>query len=106
MEKWKLLSPISPLLDFLNAIVYPDISKPIEKVWDGMVNTTVEEVKNRGIKGITDLSNSEQFNRERYGDFKVILIDTEMLSKLLKGEIKTSKELVDLFEIQLIEILG
>jgi hypothetical protein len=80
-------------LDFLNAIVYPSISKPIEEVWDGVVVDAVERAKDKGIRGISDLADSTWFNRDRYGDYQYIKINQDMLNKLLKGKYKTLKDL-------------
>ena len=52
-------------LDFLNAVVYPSISKPIEEVWDNIVVHDVEKAKDNGINGIYRLVSSEDFNREK-----------------------------------------
>jgi hypothetical protein len=101
--KMETLTTMFVPLDFLNAVVYPSISKPIEEVWDNIVIYDVEKAKDKGIQGIYDLASSENFNRDRYGDYKVILINTEILSKLLKGEIKDSKKLTDLFEFEFIK---
>lgn len=90
-------------LDFLNAIVYPSISKPIEEVWDGMVNTAVEEAKDKGLKGIYNLTDSDWFNKDKFGNYQYTLINSEILNKLLKGEIKTLKKLNELYENQLIQ---
>lgn len=80
-------------LDFLNAVVYPSISKPIEEVWDNIVVHDVEQAKDNGLRGIYNLSNSEKFNRDRYGDYKYIEINQDMLNKLLDGRYKTFEEL-------------
>ncbi|UWY28745.1 hypothetical protein N4T20_02195 [Flavobacterium sp. TR2] len=102
-KKIEIITTMFAPLDFLNAMVYPSISKPIEEVWDGMVNTTIEEAKDRGLSGIYDLTDSEWFNKNKYGNYQYTLINNEILNKLLKGEIKTLKELNKLSENQLIK---
>ena len=80
-------------LDFLNAVVYLSISKPIEEVWDNIVAYDVEKAKDKGIQGIYELARSEMFNTDKYGDYKCLEIDQKILDKLLKGEIKTIEEI-------------
>ncbi|QLC64942.1 hypothetical protein LPB248_01215 [Flavobacterium sp. LPB0248] len=101
--KMETLTTMFVPLDFLNAVVYPSISKPIEKVWDNIVVHDVEKAKDIGIRGIYELARSEMFNTDRYGDYKCLEIDQKILDKLLKGEIKTLKELTDLKEKHYIE---
>ncbi|MFH6966973.1 hypothetical protein [Flavobacterium sp. FlaQc-28] len=88
---------------YRDAVVYPSISKPIEKVWDDIVEYDVEKAKDKGIQGIYELARSEMFNTDKYGDYKCLEIDQKILDKLLKGEIKTLKELTDLKEKNYIE---
>jgi len=90
-------------LDFLNAIVYPSISKPIEKVWDDIVVHDVENAKDNGLRGIYELAKGKLFNEEKYGNYEYSVIDQEILNKLLKGEIKTLQELKNMQEIRLIK---
>lgn len=90
-------------LDFLNAVVYPSISKPIEEVWDNIVAYDVEKAKDNGLRGIYELAKGKSFNEERYGNYEYSAIDQEILGKLLKGEIKNLKELKKVQEIQLIK---
>ncbi|WP_295094327.1 hypothetical protein [uncultured Flavobacterium sp.] len=97
-KKIETITTMFAPLDFLNAIVYPSISKPIEKVWDGMVSDAVEEAKNRGLNGIYELAEARWFNEEKYGSYRHIRVDLEILDKLLKGKIKTSKELSNLVD--------
>ena len=80
-------------LDFLNAVVYPSISKPIEEVWDGMVIDAVEGAKDNGLKGIYNLINATWFNKDNYGDYKCIKIGQNALNELIRGDIKTLKEM-------------
>lgn len=101
--KMETLTTMFVPLDFLNAVVYPSISKPIEELWDDIVSHDVELAKDNGLRGIYDLSNSEMFNTDRYGDYKCLEIDQKILDKLLRGEIKTLKELTNLKEKHYIE---
>ncbi|MDY0986084.1 hypothetical protein SOM12_01575 [Flavobacterium sp. CFBP9031] len=101
--KMETLTTMFVPLDFLNAVVYPSISKPIEEVWDNIVVHDVEKAKDIGIRGIYELARSEMFNTDRYGDYKCLEIDQKILDKLLKGEIKTLKELTNLKEKHYIE---
>ncbi len=55
-------------LDFLNAVVYPSISKPIEEVWDNIVAYDVEKAKDRGLIGVYELAKGKSFNEEKYGN--------------------------------------
>lgn len=96
--KTETITTMFPPLDFLNAMVNPSISKPIERIWDGIVADAVEEAKDNGIDGIYDLASSEWFNRERYGDYQCIQIDQELLNKLLKLEIKSLEKLEELID--------
>jgi hypothetical protein len=89
--------------DFLNAIVYPSISKPIEKVWDNIVVHDVEKAKDNGLRGIYELVKGKLFNEERYGNYEYNVIDQEIINKLLKGEIRTLEELKKMQEIRLIK---
>lgn len=90
-------------LDFLNAVVYPSISKPIEEVWDNIVVHDVEKAKDNGLGGIYELVKGKLFNEERYGNYEYSVIDQEILNKLLKGGIKTLEELKKMQEIRLIK---
>lgn len=90
-------------LDFLNAVVYPSISKPIVEVWDNIVLDVVEEAKDRGLNGVYELADSDWFNKDKFGNYQYMLINNEILDKLLKGEIKTLKKLNDFYENQLIK---
>ncbi|MBW1655221.1 hypothetical protein [Flavobacterium quisquiliarum] len=90
-------------LDFLNAVVYPSISKPIEEVWDNIVVHDVEQAKDNGLRGIYELAKGKLFNEEKYGNYEYSVIDQEILNKLLKGEIKTLQELKNMQEIRLIK---
>ena len=92
-KKMETITTMFAPLDFLNAIVYPSISKPIEQVWNGMVSDAVEEAKDRGIRGISDLADSTWFNRNRYGDYQYIKVNQDILNELLKGKYKTLKDL-------------
>lgn len=91
-KKMETITTMFAPLDFLNAIVYPSISKPIEKVWDNIVAYDVEKAKDNGLRGIYKLVNSEDFNREKYGDYQYIEINQDMLNKLLEGKYKTFEE--------------
>jgi len=91
--KMETLTTMFVPLDFLNAVVYPSISEPIERVWEVMVSTAVEEAKDNGLKGVYELAEAKWFNEERYGSYRYINIDQEILEKLLQGKIKTLKEL-------------
>ncbi|MGN7808641.1 hypothetical protein [Flavobacterium johnsoniae] len=93
MEKWRLLPECLFLLDFLNAVVYPSISKPIEEVWDNIVVHDVEKAKDNGINGIYRLVSSEDFNREKYGDYQFIKVTQNAINKLLLGKYKTIKDI-------------
>jgi hypothetical protein len=101
--KTKTLTTMFVPLDFLNAVVYPSIKEPIEKIWDGMVADAVEEAKDGGLNGVYKLTDSDWFNKDKFGDYQYTLINGEILNKLLKGEIKTLKRLNDLYEDQLIK---
>ncbi|MCP2028474.1 hypothetical protein L1276_003644 [Flavobacterium sp. HSC-32F16] len=80
-------------LDFLNAVVYPSISKPIEKVWDGMVVDAVEQAKDNGLDGIYNSAQAKWFNKDNCGDYKFIKANQEILEELLKGKIKSLESL-------------
>lgn len=101
--KMETLTTMFVPLDFLNAVVYPSISKPIEEIWDNIVVHDVEQAKDNGLRGIYELAKGKLFNEERYGDYQYSIIDQETLIKLLKNEIKTLKELKNIQEIQLIK---
>nr|WP_294932609.1 hypothetical protein [uncultured Flavobacterium sp.] len=101
--KMDTLTTMFAPLDFLNVLVYPSIRKPIENIWDGMIVDSVEEAKDKGLKGIYHLAEAKWFNRQKYGDYKYTLIDLEILDKLLRGEIETLKKLTNLYESQLIK---
>lgn len=90
-------------LDFLNAMVYPSIREPIEKIWDEIVVNDVEKAKDKGLEGIYELAKGKLFNEEKYGNYEYSIIDTEILAKLLKGNINSLKALTDLQESQLIK---
>ncbi|AWK06586.1 hypothetical protein HYN56_21080 [Flavobacterium crocinum] len=92
-KKIETITTMFAPLDFLNAIVYPSISKPIEELWDNIVVHDVENAKDNGLRGIYKLVNSEDFNREKYGDYQYIEINQDMLNKLLEGKYKTFEEL-------------
>ncbi|MXO04610.1 hypothetical protein [Flavobacterium sp. HBTb2-11-1] len=92
-KKVETITTMFAPLDFLNAIVYPSISKPIEKVWDGMVVDAVEQAKDNGLRGISDLAVAKWFSRDTYGDYQHIKINQDMLNNLLKGKYKTLKDL-------------
>ncbi|RYJ38967.1 hypothetical protein NU08_1805 [Flavobacterium anhuiense] len=92
-KKVETITTMFAPLDFLNAIVYPSISKPIEKVWDGMVVDAVEQAKDNGLRGISDLAVAKWFSRDTYGDYQYIKINQDMLNNLLKGKYKTLKDL-------------
>jgi len=85
-------------LDFLNAVVYPSISKPTVEVWDNIVLDAVEEAKDRGLNGVYDLAEAKWFNEEKYGSYRYIRVDLEILDRLLKGTIKSLKELSNLVD--------
>ncbi|KAF2340210.1 hypothetical protein [Flavobacterium tistrianum] len=102
-KKMETITTMFAPLDFLNAIVYPSISKPIERVWNGMVSDAVEEAKDRGLNGIYELADAKWFKKEKYGNYQYTLINQQILDKLLKGEIKTIQKLNDLYENQLIK---
>lgn len=91
--KMEILTTMFVPLDFLNAVIYPSISKPIEEVWDNIVAYDVEKAKDNGLRGIYQLANSEDFNRDKYGDYRYIEINQDMLNKLLEGKYKTFEEL-------------
>ncbi|WP_149207020.1 hypothetical protein [Flavobacterium johnsoniae] len=76
-------------LDFLNAVVYPSISKPIEEVWDNIVVYDVEKAKDNGLRGIYELAKGRLFNEERYGNYECTKVNEEILNKILNGEIKS-----------------
>lgn len=101
-ETETLKTPFAPF-DFLNAMVNPSIRKPIEKIWDGMVVDSIEEAKDKGLSGVYHLADSNWFNEKKYGDYQYTLVDQEILSKLLNGEIKTFKQLDDLYTDRLIK---
>lgn len=101
--KMETLTTMFVPLDFLNAVVYPSISKPIEEVWENVVVHDVEQAKDNGLKGIYELVKGKLFNEERYGNYEYSVIDQEILNKLLKGEIKTLEELKKMQEIRLIK---
>ncbi|AWK07109.1 hypothetical protein HYN56_23905 [Flavobacterium crocinum] len=101
--KMETLTTMFVPLDFLNAVVYPSISKPIEKVWDDIVAYDVEKAKDNGLRGIYELAKGKLFNEEKYGNYEYSVIDQEILNKLLKGEIKTLQELKNMQEIRLIK---
>ena len=90
-------------LDFLNAMVYPSIRKPIEEVWDGMMNANIEDEKDKGLRGVYELAEAKWLNRKRYGDYQYTEVSLKILHKLLNGKIKTLKELKKESENQLIE---
>jgi len=92
-KKVETITTMFAPLDFLNAVVYPSISKPIEEVWENIVVHDVEQAKDNGLRGIYKLVNSEDFNREKYGDYQYIEINQDMLNKLLEGKYKTFEEL-------------
>ncbi|KAF2338438.1 hypothetical protein [Flavobacterium tistrianum] len=102
-KKMETITTMFAPLDFLNAIVYPSISKPIEKVWDDIVVYDVENAKDNGLRGIYELAKGKLFNEEKYGNYEYSVIDQEILNKLLKGEIKTLQELKNMQEIRLIK---
>ncbi len=91
--KMETLTTMFAPLDFLNAVVYPSISKPIKEVWDNIVSYDIEKAKDNGLKGIYHLASSEDFNREKYGDYKYIEINQDMLKNLLESKYKTFEEL-------------
>ncbi|AWK07111.1 hypothetical protein HYN56_23915 [Flavobacterium crocinum] len=91
--KMETLTTMFVPLDFLNAVVYPSISKPIEKVWDGMVLDAVEEAKDKGLRGIYNLANATWFKKDNYGDYKYTRIGQKTLDNLIQGRIKTLKEM-------------
>jgi hypothetical protein len=91
--KMETLTTMFVPLDFLNAVVYPSISKPIEEVWDNIVVYDVEKAKDNGINGIYRLVSSEDFNREKYGDYQFIKVTQNAINKLLLGKYKTIKDI-------------
>ena len=101
--KMETLTTMFVPLDFLNAVVYPSISKPIEKVWNEMVSTTIEEAKDMGLRGIYNLANDSWFNKNNYGDYKFIKANQEILDELLKGKIKSIEGLKKMYESQWIK---
>ena len=74
-------------LDFLNAMIYPSISKPTEEVWDNIVVHDVEKAKDNGLRGIYELAKGKSFNEERYGNYECTKVNQEILNKILHGEI-------------------
>lgn len=96
--KMETLTTMFVPLDFLNAVVYPSISKPIEEVWDGMVVDAVEQAKDNGLRGISDLALAKWFSRDTYGDYQYIKINQDILNNLFKGKYKTLKDLEDNLE--------
>ena len=101
--KMDTLTTMFAPLDFLNIMVYPSIRKPIEEVWDGMINSNIEDKKDKGLEGVYELSNDKWLNRQRFGDYQYTEISLEILDKLLKGNIITIEELKKQSEKQLIE---
>jgi len=97
-KKMETITTMFVPLDFLNAIVYPSISKPIEKVWDGMVSDAVEEAKDNGLDGIYNLAQAKWFHKDNYGDYKFIKANQEILEELLKGKIKSLESLKKMYE--------
>jgi hypothetical protein len=91
--KMETLTTMFVPLDFLNAVVYPSISKPIEEVWDNIVVHDVEKAKDNGLRGIYELAKGKLFNEDKYGRFKYIEINTDMLNKLLNNKYKTFEDL-------------
>ncbi len=66
--KMETITTMFAPLDFLNAVVYPSISKPIEEVWDNIVAYDVEKAKDRGLIGVYELAKGKSFNEEKYGN--------------------------------------
>jgi hypothetical protein len=85
-------------LDFLNAMVYPSIREPIVRIWDDLVVDAVEKAKDNGLSGIYHLAEARWFNEEKYGSYRYIRVDQEILDRLLKGAIKSLEELSNLVD--------
>ncbi|OXB04764.1 hypothetical protein B0A81_16505 [Flavobacterium plurextorum] len=87
--KMETLTTMFVPLDFLNAVVYPSISKPIEEIWDNIVVHDVEQAKDNGLRGIYELAKGKLFNEERYGNYECTKVNQEILNKILRREIKS-----------------
>ncbi|PAM91779.1 hypothetical protein B4N84_23405 [Flavobacterium sp. IR1] len=91
--KMETLITAFPPLDFLNVMVYPSIRKPIERIWDQMIVDSVEDAKDKGLSGIDELADAKWFNRQQFGDYKYIRLNSDMVNKLLNGKYQTFEDL-------------
>ena len=89
-------------LDFLVTLVMPSISDPIIETWDNVVYELAEKAKDKGISGINDFLQSSGGKEERY-KYGILEINQEILNRLLRGEIKTFKNLQDLKDDEMIK---
>ena len=89
-------------LDFIVTLVMPSISESIIETWDNVVFDLAEKAKNKGLRGINEFLQSNGGGEDRY-KYGTIVINQEILNRLLKGEIKTLKELQDLKDNEMIK---
>jgi hypothetical protein len=87
--KMETLTTMFVPLDFLNAVVYPSISKPIQEVWDNIVVHDVEQAKDNGLRGIYELAKGELFNEERYGNYECTKVNQEILNRIFTKKFKS-----------------
>lgn len=92
MKKIETITTMFAPLDFLNAMVYPSISKPIEEIWDDIVVHDVEQAKDNGLRGIYELAKGKSFNEERYGDYECTKVNQEILNRIFTRKIKSLQE--------------